>query len=71
MKNEGIIRSNAKIKAAIKGAQLWLEIQEKEPGGFSQIDLEACRRAAARQPLQDHQNRFPPKTTMSEDWRRN
>ncbi len=32
--NEGIIRSPAKINAAIKGAQLWLEIQEKEPGGF-------------------------------------
>ena len=25
MKNEGIIRSNAKIAAAIKGAQLWLD----------------------------------------------
>jgi DNA-3-methyladenine glycosylase I len=37
MKNEGIIRSNAKIKAAIKGAQLWLDIQENEPGGFSQV----------------------------------
>jgi len=37
MKNEGIIRSNGKIKAAIKGAQLWLDIQEKEPGGFSQL----------------------------------
>ena len=37
MKNEGIIRSNGKIKAAIKGAQLWLEIQEKEPGGFSHL----------------------------------
>jgi len=35
MKNAGIIRSNAKIKAAIEGAQLWLDIQEKEPGGFS------------------------------------
>ena len=33
----GIIRSEAKIKAAIKGAQLWLEIMEKEPGGFSQL----------------------------------
>jgi DNA-3-methyladenine glycosylase I len=32
--NEGIVRSPAKINAAIKGAQLWLEIQEKEPGGF-------------------------------------
>ena len=37
MKNEGIIRSNAKIKAAIKGAQLWLHIQEHEPGGFSEL----------------------------------
>jgi DNA-3-methyladenine glycosylase I len=34
LKNEGIIRSRAKIDAAIKGAQLWLEIMEKEPGGF-------------------------------------
>jgi DNA-3-methyladenine glycosylase I len=37
MKNEGIIRSNAKIAAAIKGAQLWLDIQEKEPGGFTEL----------------------------------
>jgi DNA-3-methyladenine glycosylase I len=37
MKNEGIIRSNGKIKAAIKGAQLWLEIEEKEPGGFTEF----------------------------------
>jgi DNA-3-methyladenine glycosylase I len=37
MKNEGIIRSNAKIKAAIKGAQLWLDIEEKEPGGFREF----------------------------------
>jgi len=37
MKNDGIIRSNGKIKAAIKGAQLWLDIQEKEPGGFSAV----------------------------------
>jgi DNA-3-methyladenine glycosylase I len=37
MKNEGIIRSNGKIKAAIKGAQLWLDIREKEPGGFREL----------------------------------
>ncbi len=37
MKNEGIIRSNAKIKAAIEGAQLWLDIEEKEPGGFREM----------------------------------
>jgi DNA-3-methyladenine glycosylase I len=34
MKNEGIIRSRPKIEAAIKGARLWLEIEEKESGGF-------------------------------------
>jgi DNA-3-methyladenine glycosylase I len=36
LKNEGIIRSRAKIEAAIKGARLWLEI-EKEPGGFREF----------------------------------
>ncbi|HTW36196.1 MAG TPA: DNA-3-methyladenine glycosylase I [Rhizomicrobium sp.] len=35
LKDEGIIRSRAKIEATIKGAKLWLDIQEKEPGGFS------------------------------------
>ena len=33
LKDEGIVRSRAKIEAAIKGAKLWLEIEE-EPGGF-------------------------------------
>jgi DNA-3-methyladenine glycosylase I len=37
LKDEGIIRSRAKIEATIRGAQLWLEIQEKEPGGFSEF----------------------------------
>jgi DNA-3-methyladenine glycosylase I len=37
LKNEGIIRSRAKIEAAIKGAKLWLEIMEKEPGGFREL----------------------------------
>ena len=35
LKNEGIIRSRAKIEAAINGARTWLDIQEKEPGGFT------------------------------------
>ena len=34
LKNEGIIRSASKINAAIRGAQLYLDIEEKEPGGF-------------------------------------
>jgi DNA-3-methyladenine glycosylase I len=37
LKNEGIIRSRAKIEAAIRGARLWLEIQDKEPGGFNEL----------------------------------
>ncbi|MEJ1969894.1 MAG: DNA-3-methyladenine glycosylase I [Rhizomicrobium sp.] len=37
LKNDGIVRSEAKIKAAIKGAQLWLEIEAKEPGGFAHL----------------------------------
>lgn len=37
LKNDGIIRSRAKIEAAIHGARLWLEIEEKEPGGFSTL----------------------------------
>ncbi len=35
LKDEGIVRSRAKIEAAIKGAKLWLDISEKEPGGFA------------------------------------
>src|ERR1041384_6672728 len=34
LKNEGIIRSRAKIEAAVKGARLWLAIEAKEHGGF-------------------------------------
>ncbi len=37
MQDAGIIRSNAKIDAAISGAQVWLDIMEKEPGGFSEL----------------------------------
>jgi DNA-3-methyladenine glycosylase I len=37
LKNDGIIRSRAKIEAAIRAAKLWLEIEEKEPGGFREL----------------------------------
>ena len=37
MDDAGIIRSRPKIEAAINGARLWLDIMEKEPGGFSQL----------------------------------
>jgi DNA-3-methyladenine glycosylase I len=35
LRDEGIVRSRAKIEAAIGGARLWLDIMEKEPDGFS------------------------------------
>jgi DNA-3-methyladenine glycosylase I len=35
LKDEGIVRSRAKIEAAINGARLWIDIMEKEPGEFS------------------------------------
>ena len=37
MDDAGIIRSRPKIEAAINGARLWLDIMEKEPGGFSEL----------------------------------
>src|SRR5262249_39380155 len=65
MDDAGIIRSRAKIDAAITGARLWLEIVEKEPGGFSELIWKH---------VDDHQqvNRvrqmgdIPDKTEMSE-----
>ncbi len=35
LKNEGIIRSRAKIEAAINGARAWQDIEEKQSGGFT------------------------------------
>lgn len=37
LKNEGIVRSRAKVESAIRGARLWLDIMEKEPGGFRAV----------------------------------
>jgi DNA-3-methyladenine glycosylase I len=37
LKNEGIVRSRAKIEAAIRAARLWIDIEEKEPGGFNEM----------------------------------
>ncbi len=65
MKNEGIIRSNAKIKAAIKGAQLFLEIEEKDPGGFREF----IWKHVDGKPVVNRfktMKQIPPKTKMSE-----
>src|ERR1700742_2352183 len=37
LKDEGIIRSRENIEAAIKGARLWIEIEEKGRGGFREL----------------------------------
>jgi DNA-3-methyladenine glycosylase I len=61
----GIVRSNLKIRGAIKNARLYLEIMEKGPGSFSNYLWEFVDGAPV-------QNRFrtmkdvPAKTSMSE-----
>jgi len=65
MKNEGIIRSEPKIKAAIKGAQLWLDIMEKEPGGFSQVIWKHVEGRPRENKLK-RMGDIPAKTEMSE-----
>jgi len=35
MADAGIVRNRAKIEGTIKGARLWLDIMEKQKGGFS------------------------------------
>jgi DNA-3-methyladenine glycosylase I len=65
LRDEGIIRSRAKIEAAIKGARLWLEIMDKEDGGFAHF---IWKHVEGRMQV----NRFksekmvPAKTKMSE-----
>jgi DNA-3-methyladenine glycosylase I len=65
MKNEGIIRSGPKIAAAIKGAQLWLEIMEKEPGGFRDV---IWKHVDGRPKINRYKTgkQIPAKTAMSE-----
>jgi DNA-3-methyladenine glycosylase I len=65
LKNEGIIRSRAKIEAAIKGARLWLDIMEKEPGGFRELIWKHVDGAPKINRFKT-MNQVPAKTTMSE-----
>ncbi|MBI1331102.1 MAG: DNA-3-methyladenine glycosylase I [Alphaproteobacteria bacterium] len=65
LKDEGIIRSRAKIEAAIRGARLWLEIEEKEPGGFTEL----IWKHVDGKPKVNHfksMKQVPAKTPMSE-----
>ena len=65
LQDEGIIRSRAKIEAAINGARLWLDIMEKEQGGFTELiwkHADAKPRRNALKRIGD----VPAKTDMSE-----
>ncbi len=65
LKDAGIIRSSAKIEAAIGGAKLWLEIMEKEKGGFSEFiwkHVDGKPKLNRYRALKD----IPAKTDMSE-----
>jgi DNA-3-methyladenine glycosylase I len=62
--DEGIVRSRAKIEAAIGGARLWLGIMEKEPGGFAELIWKHAEkpRSSGRKAIKD----VPASTPMSE-----
>ena len=65
LKDEGIVRTPSKIAAAIKGAQLWLDIEEQEPGGFTHFiwkHVDGRPKQNAYRTLKQ----VPPKTEMSE-----
>ncbi|HEY2007535.1 MAG TPA: DNA-3-methyladenine glycosylase I [Rhizomicrobium sp.] len=65
LRNDGIVRSRAKIEAAVKGARLWLEIEEKEPGGFREF----IWKHVGDKPQVNHfrtRDKVPAQTEMSE-----
>jgi len=65
MGDASIIRSRAKIEAAISAARLWLEIMESEPGGFSHLiwkHVDGKARNFRRRSIAQ----IPAKTEMSE-----
>ena len=65
MGDAAIVRSGAKINAAIRGAKLWLEIMEQGPGGFSELiwkHVDGKPIVHKRRSMKD----VPAKTPMSE-----
>jgi len=66
LRNEGIVRSKAKIDATIRGAQLWLDIMERESGGFQAL---IWKHVDGRPRINRYRSikQVPAKTKMSED----
>jgi DNA-3-methyladenine glycosylase I len=65
LQDETIVRSRAKIEAAIAGARLWLDIMEKDSGGFSELiwkHVDGRPRVNRLKRMRD----IPAKTDMSE-----
>jgi len=65
LQDAGIIRSRAKIEAAVRAARLWLEIEEKEPGGFTQLIWKHVD-GKPRQNRFKRMDQIPPQTEMSQ-----
>lgn len=65
MGDAGIIRSPAKIDAAITGAKLWLGIMEKSPRGFSELIWKHVDGKPVVNRYRD-MSQIPVKTEMSE-----
>ena len=65
LNDAGIIRSNLKIDAAINGARLWLDIMEKEPGGFTHLIWKHVDGKPQINRLKDIK-KMPVKSAMSE-----
>jgi DNA-3-methyladenine glycosylase I len=65
LNNDGVIRSRAKIESAIKGARLWIDIEEKEPGGFTEL---IWKHVGGRPQISRFRSReeVPAQTEMSE-----
>jgi DNA-3-methyladenine glycosylase I len=65
LRDEGIVRSRAKIEAAIAGARLWLGIMEKEKGGFAAF---IWKHVDGRPQINRYKvaGQIPAKTKMSE-----
>jgi DNA-3-methyladenine glycosylase I len=70
LRDEGIIRSRAKIEAAIAGARIWLEIMEKEDGGFAHF---IWKHVDGRMQVNRYKSEkmVPAKTKMSETLSKN
>ena len=61
-----IIRSRAKIEAAISAARLWLDIMGQEPGGFSQLIWKHAEESAGHRRHRSMAD-IPARSEMSEN----